>query len=235
MQDTMSDLKKWLLLLALTAVCVVISYEFLDRPIAFYLHEHVRHYRIFARATQLPELIVPLGAFVLLWLGIRALMQRPLSAFQAAILLCVVSLVITEAAKRELKIAFGRAWPETWMRDNPSLMRDGVYGFTPFQGGQAFASFPSGHTAAICSVMAVLWLLYPRWRWLYAISVLAVAGTLVGANYHFLGDVIAGAFVGISVGWMSVRLWQAGLQRVGAERTFRASRVSAAEADGENR
>src|SRR5262249_27438869 len=191
MQDTMSDLKKWLLLLALTAVCVVISYEFLDRPIAFYLHEHVRHYRIFARATQLPELIVPLGAFVLLWLGIRALMQRPLSAFQAASLLCVVSLVITEAAKRELKIAFGRAWPETWMRNNPSLMRDGVYGFTPFQGGQAFASFPSGHTAAICSVMAGFWVAFSPRRGAFAVLVFRFAGGLGGGRFHFLRDVIS--------------------------------------------
>jgi hypothetical protein len=69
----MSDLKKWLLMLALTTLCVVVlSYQFLDRSIAFYLHDRVRQYEIFARATQLPELIAPLGAFVLLWLGIRA-------------------------------------------------------------------------------------------------------------------------------------------------------------------
>ncbi len=208
----MNDLKKWLLLLAVTALGVVISYEFLDRPIAFYVHEHVRHYQIFARATQLPELIAPLGAFVLIWLGLRALMQRPLSTFHSVILLCGLSLVVTDGLKRELKAAFGRTWPETWVRDNPSLIRDGAYGFHPFHGGPAFAAFPSGHTAAICAVMAVLWSLYPRWRWLYAALVLAVAGGLVGADFHFLSDVIAGAFIGISIGWMSVRVWNAGTE-----------------------
>jgi membrane-associated phospholipid phosphatase len=206
----MNDLKKWLLLLAVTAPCLVISYEFLDRPIAFHVHEHVRHYPIFARATELPELVAPVGAFVLLWLGIRALLARPLSSLQTVILLCSLSLVVTDALKRELKAAFGRTWPETWVRDNPSLIRDGAYGFHPFHGGPAFAAFPSGHTAAVCSVVAVLWLLYPRWRWLYAALVLVVAGGLVAADYHFLSDVIAGAFIGISIGWMSVRMWNAG-------------------------
>jgi membrane-associated phospholipid phosphatase len=58
--------------------------------------------------------------------------------------------------------------------------------------------------------MAVLWLLYSRWRWLYALFMLAVTVCLLGANYHFLSDVIAGGFVGISVGWITVRMWQAG-------------------------
>ena len=34
------------------------------------------------------------------------------------------------------------------------------------------------------------------------LAVLAVAIGLIGANYHFVSDVIAGGFVGISSGWM---------------------------------
>jgi len=32
---------------------------------------------------------------------------------------------------------------------------------------------------------------------------------LIGANFHFLSDVIAGRFVGISSGWMLTSLWKA--------------------------
>ena len=46
-------------------------------------------------------------------------------------------------------------------------------------------------------------------RPLYALAVLAVAVGLIGANYHFLSDVIAGGFVGTSTGWMTVALWRA--------------------------
>ena len=31
-----------------------------------------------------------------------------------------------------LAYAFGRYWPDTWVHDNPSLIRDGAYGFHPF-------------------------------------------------------------------------------------------------------
>jgi membrane-associated phospholipid phosphatase len=55
----------------------------------------------------------------------------------------------------------------------------------------------------------VLWIVYPKWRPLYALVVLVVAVGLIGANYHFLSDVIAGGFVGTSTGWMTAALWQA--------------------------
>src|SRR5262249_4160856 len=105
----------------------------------------------------------------------------------------------------------------TWVRDNPSFIRDGVFGFNPFHGGPGFAAFPSGHTAAICAVMAVLWMCCPRFRLLYALAIAAVAIGLVGADFHFLGDVIAGAFLGISTGWFTVVLWELGFHRVRAD------------------
>ena len=46
-------------------------------------------------------------------------------------------------------------------------------------------------------------------RTLYMLAGLAVAIGLIGANFHFLSDVIAGAFVGISSGWMVTSLWKA--------------------------
>lgn len=50
--------------------------------------------------------------------------------------------------------------------------------------------------------MAVLWAYYPRWRALFAAIVAVVAVGLIGADYHFLSDIIAGGFVGVSAGWI---------------------------------
>jgi membrane-associated phospholipid phosphatase len=125
-----------------------------------------------------------------------------------------ISLALGAMAKAELKFAFGRTWPETWTRNNPSLIRDHVYGFFPFHGGPGYASFPSGHTTVVCAVMTVFWICYPRFRPLYALAMAAVAIGLVGANFHFLSDVIAGAFLGVSVGWISVALWESGTRWV---------------------
>jgi membrane-associated phospholipid phosphatase len=67
----------------------------------------------------------------------------------------------------------------------------------------------SGHTAVTCAVASVLWIYFPKARRLYVLGALAVAIGLIGANYHFLSDVIAGSFVGVSSGWMVTSLWKA--------------------------
>ena len=33
---------------------------------------------------------------------------------------------------------------------------------------------------------------------------------LIGSDFHFLADVVAGGFVGASTGWLAVLMWQAG-------------------------
>jgi membrane-associated phospholipid phosphatase len=119
-----------------------------------------------------------------------------------------MSVLLTEIIKSQLKFVFGRTWPETFVQNNPSFIRDGVYGFNFFHGGPGYASFPSGHTAAICALSSVLWIMAPKGRPLYVLAVLAVVVGLLGADYHFLSDIIAGGFVGTSVGWMIVALWR---------------------------
>ena len=37
-----------------------------------------------------------------------------------------------------------------------------------------------------------------------ALAALAVMAGLVGANFHFVGDTIAGAFLGCTIGWITV-------------------------------
>jgi membrane-associated phospholipid phosphatase len=62
--------------------------------------------------------------------------------------------------------------------------------------------------------MSVLWICYPRFRLLYAVAIATVAVGLVGADFHFLGDVIAGGFVGVSTGWLTLVLWELGQRPV---------------------
>ena len=112
--------------------------------------------------------------------------------------------------KDQLKFVFGRTWPDTWINNNPSLIRDGVSGFNFFHGGAGYSAFPSGHTTVTCAVVAVFWVSYPRYRPLYAALVAVVVIGLIGANYHFLSDVIAGGFIGWLTGWIAVSLWDAG-------------------------
>jgi membrane-associated phospholipid phosphatase len=205
----MSGLHRWIWSLAGTAVAVAIAYQWLDRPIALFFHKTVARPETFATLTYAPDPMVPLACSVFAALGLVSLSGRTLSRLQICAMLASLSLIVAELTKTQLKLFFGRTWPDTFVNDNPSFLRDGVYGFNLFHGGRGYASFPSGHTAVTCAVITVLWIYYPRWRPLYALAIVAVGIGLIGANYHFLGDVIAGGFVGISSGWMLTSLWKA--------------------------
>jgi membrane-associated phospholipid phosphatase len=120
-----------------------------------------------------------------------------------------VNLYITLVFKDHLKFAFGRYWPDTWLKTpNPSLVQDGAYGFHPFHGGEAFDSFPSGHTARIFAILSVVWIAAPRWRWLCVLGCGSVIVGLVGMNYHFVGDVIGGAGLGTITGMYAAHFFQ---------------------------
>jgi membrane-associated phospholipid phosphatase len=203
-----NDLRNWLVCLILTAASAFVSYKWVDRPIAFFVHDHLSQNEIFVWLQRLPEAFPPLAAFAFVALGLLALNKGRFSMFQVVMLLCSLSLVVADAIKDQLKFLFGRTWPETWVSNNPSLIHDGVYGFNPFHGGVGFASFPSGHAAAICAVMSVLWIYYRRFRLLYALFVAAVVVGLIGADHHFLSDVIVGGFIGVSTGWIAGAIWQ---------------------------
>jgi membrane-associated phospholipid phosphatase len=210
----MIGLRIWSIGLLGTVAAVIASYFWLDRPLAHLAHDAIAPFHLFDKLTLFPDAIAPIAVVAIAAIGLRGLTGKPLSRLQSVLLLCGLSLAVADIVKIQLKYAFGRTWPETWTRNNPSFIRDNVYGFFPFHGGAAYDSFPSGHTTAICTVMTVLWLCYPRYRALYALAVATVALGLVGADFHFLSDVIAGAFLGTSVGWISVSLWEIAARRV---------------------
>ncbi len=201
----MRPLFQWLAALIVTSVAVSVSFLWLDRPISLLVHQNFAHPHrgIFESLTHIPDPLIPLAIIVFIWLGLRALMRRSLSNYQAVAFVASISVIVSEAIKDQLKLLFGRTWPETWVKNNASFIHDGVYGFNFMHGGSAYQSFPSGHMATACAVLTVLWLWYPKLRGFYAVAGFAVAAGLVGANYHFLSDVIAGAFVGISGGWFA--------------------------------
>src|SRR4051794_34259646 len=55
-------LRKWLLAFVLAIIGAVIAYFWLDRPIAFFAHDHLAKYRIFAALTRIHEVFAPLSA-----------------------------------------------------------------------------------------------------------------------------------------------------------------------------
>lgn len=209
----MRPLEKWGLSAVGTALAGTGAYLWLDRPIALTAYGYHAYQASFAKLTYIPEPLAPLACVTFFVAGLWGLAGRILPSWGVVGLLCSISLLVTELTKSQLKYVFGRTWPETFVQNNPSFIRDGVFGFNFFHGGAGYASFPSGHTAAICALVSVLWIVWPKGRPLYALAVLAVVIGLTGADYHFLSDMIAGGFLGTTIGWMTVVLWRSASNR----------------------
>ena len=204
-------LKIWLTAFVATAAVVTLCYFYVDRPVAFFAHANtVPNRRYFDMLTRISEYLFVAAAIAFVAFGLRTLVTARWHKWQAVLLLCGITLAVAETIKDELKFAFGRTWPETWINNNPSLIGNGTYGFNPFHGGGGYNSFPSGHTTAACAVAAVLWVAYPKLRPLCVLMVAAVVVGLIGADYHFVSDIVAGGFLGASTGWLAVVLWDEG-------------------------
>ena len=205
-QRLRSPLWNWCVGLTLTVAGVIACYFWLDQPLAFFVHRNVADKTIFVWLQRLPVALPLLSSPILAWCALWTLMDRPFSRVQSVALTCSISFISTSLINSQLKYAFGRTWPGTWTENNPSLIQNGVFGFNPFHGGPGFASFPSGQAAAVCAVMTVLWWSYASLRPIYVACVAAVTVGLIGANYHFLSDILSAIFVGVSVGYVATKM-----------------------------
>ena len=189
------------------AIFAPLSFFFLDRPVAQLSYDNLRPWRkIFDGLTHIVDPLVSLVLIVFVWALVMVARRRPLGPVCEALVRTAAGLCVAVAIKDQLKYAFGRTWPETWTNNNPSFFGNGTYGFFPFHGGQGWYSFPSGHTTAICAVAAALWILWPRGRPLYALVVGLVVIGLLGADYHWLSDIVAGGALGAATGVVAARI-----------------------------
>lgn len=195
--------RNWLLALTIAAIATVACIAWIDRPAAEFFD------RYFPQAEWrlwIDRLVAPFEAGVLVALiflfscGAWVISGRRLPSWTRTPTLCSWAVLWAAAADIILKHVFGRGWVD------PTYLGDGLYGFHFLNGSPHWDCFPSGTASISCAVAAALWIVMPRSRWwAVPIVVLLCAGVLV-TNYHWVGDVVAGAFLGVSIGWMTVRL-----------------------------
>jgi len=187
--------------LLLTILLVIICYWFVDKPVAFFVaRHHIANFIFLKWFTYIPAAFLPLVLLSYPILIIR-FCKRLSKPWDNALWNIANSAVIVYFVVSLLKQAFGRAWIATWVDNNPSLLSNGTYGFHWFHGSAGFASFPSGHSAMIIAITTAIWLIFknPLLKITFSILSLLVTIGLIGMNYHYVSDVIAGFFVG----WVS--------------------------------
>ncbi|HVT28777.1 MAG TPA: phosphatase PAP2 family protein [Lacipirellulaceae bacterium] len=199
-------LRRSFVAIAACTFAVVFCYYFIDRPVAFFVHNHrIARFEEFRWLTEPPPLVQSWSPLVLIALIIRRA-GGPWRRWEHVLFLACVSVIVADQFRQSLGDLCGRYWPETWHDNNPSLIGTGAYGFHPFQVGDDIGSFPSGHATRILAFAAIFWLAIPRWRWFYPVLALPMLIALVAMDYHFVGDVIAGSVLGTIVATWATRL-----------------------------
>lgn len=146
------------------------------------------------------DVVLSAESAVLLIMVIARLVRGHISTFgETLAIACLASMCAYVVNDHVLKVFFGVP--------NPTDVIHGArHGFNILMGSGA-SSFPSGHMALAGAFSGVLMRLYRVSIWpLSALLLLAAVLLLVG-DWHFLSDIIAGAFLGTSAGILAGEAW----------------------------
>ncbi len=176
-----------------------LSYFFIDIPLVHFVQNYrINSFLVLKILTHIPDVII--GFLVLFFMFFVLFFKRFEKVKIVNVLfLSMAAVAISVHIKDLLKFVFGRYWPDTWIDGNPSLLVHNAYGFHFFQKGSAYQSFPSGHTTVTFAFFTVLIYFYPKYKNACLIPCILLATAQTFMHYHFLSDVIAGAFLGWSI------------------------------------
>jgi membrane-associated phospholipid phosphatase len=189
----------WLLSLLICTLLVAVAFVYLDVPIAH------RVYGILTSAESLASgfaSVVLLGveAAVALVLVIIRITRGHLSPFrEATALACLTSICAYAINDGMLKLFFGVPTPA-------AVLNGGQHAFHLLSGTSS-TSFPSGHMVLAGAFAGVLMRLYRASIVPLSALLLIAAVLLIAGDWHFVSDVIAGTFVGVSAGLLAGEVW----------------------------
>ena len=191
----------WLLSLLMCILVVAVVFVYFDLPIAH------RFDRVLASAESLAAgfaSVVLLGveAAVALALVIIRITRGHLSPFrEATALACLTSICAYAVNDSMLKLFFGVP--------NPAAVLHGTQHAFNLLSGSSNSSFPSGHMVLAGAFAGVFMRLYRTSILPFSALLLIAAVLLIAGDWHFVSDVIAGTFVGVSAGLLAGEVWLA--------------------------
>jgi membrane-associated phospholipid phosphatase len=191
----------WLLTLPICALVTALIFAYLDVPIAHNV------YGILGRTQSLTRglgsaVLLTAEASVALVLMIARIRRGHLSSFhEATLLACLTSICTFAINDSALKFFFGVP--------NPDAVFQGSQHAVHLLRGSVISSFPSGHMALAGAFAGVFMRLYrASIRW-FSVLLFIAAALLVAGDWHFVSDVIAGTFIGVSAGLLAGEVWLA--------------------------
>lgn len=175
------------------SLVTVVTIKYLDAEIAIRLMYFLQNVQTLNKVTEkIPDLLLHfvIIATVLMWaMYLYRIKKNKFDMGTRFLQLAAIVLPIAYLIKTLLKFVFGRTSPRDW------LIHDQPLTFHWFK--FLSSSFPSGHMVVFAALGTAIIIYYPRYRGLVLIFLILLGLALVGTDYHFLSDVIAGTYLGI--------------------------------------
>lgn len=167
---------------------IVICYLFIDLPVARFCHALSQDTRnVFEWITKAGVSTGYLVASCGLFIFFRWIRVNRLHADRA--LLFFSSIAVSGIVANIIKFLVGRLRPKMFFEK-------GLYGFEPFHIGYEFNSMPSGHATTVFAIATTCSIFWPKYRIPLFLFAAIVAISRLVLTSHYLGDVLAGAFIG---------------------------------------
>jgi membrane-associated phospholipid phosphatase len=191
----------WLVSFVICAAGIALSFLHADVPIALYCSKYLNYLGALESDLGSAVLLLVEAVTAITLVFVRLMRGKLAPVAEAVGVACLTSICVYGINNSVLKLFFGVP--------NPSDVLHGVKHAFNFWGGSPDSSFPSGHMVLAAAFAGVFMRLYRGSIWLFSALLLVGAALLVAGIWHFLSDVIAGAFVGLSAGLLAGELWEA--------------------------
>jgi membrane-associated phospholipid phosphatase len=189
----------WLLSFVVCAAAVALSFAHIDVPIALHFWR-VGLFLSPLNAAFGAAVILSLESAVALGLILARVVRGHISRFAEALAIACLASICTYGVNSEvLKPFFGVP--------TPAEVMEGARHTFNFLMGSGNSSFPSGHMMLAGAFAGVFMRLRRASVWPLSALLVVAAGLLVVGEWHFLSDVIAGTFVGVSAGILAGEAW----------------------------
>ncbi|HVT99874.1 MAG TPA: phosphatase PAP2 family protein [Acidobacteriaceae bacterium] len=191
----------WFLALLICISAAALAFVYLDVPVARRVYGVLGSTESLGRGFASAVLLTGEAVVALTLIVIRITRGRLSPLGEATGLACLTSICAYAIDDNALKVFFGVP--------NPPAVLHGARHTFHLMTGSPGSSFPSGHMVLSGGFAGVFMRLYRRTTLPLAVLQLIGAVLLVVGDWHFVSDVIAGTFVGISAGVLAGEVWAA--------------------------
>lgn len=192
-------LRIWLLLFVTCTALAAFCFKQVDLPVARFFWRFSHHLSSLDRPFG-TTVILTAESMVVLGLIIARLTRGHISRFAETLAIaCLASICAYGINDEVLKPFFGVPGPD-------AAIHGARHGFNLTM-GFAYSSFPSGHMVLAGAFAGVFMRLYRVSIRPLACLLLLAAGLLVVGDWHYVSDVIMGAFLGVTAGILAGEGW----------------------------